>query len=192
LPGLVALVLLDRDASNVPLFAACALPLGPALAAAVYALHRRSSDITDLHPAAAFWRGYRMNAGEVLRIWVPWLALLTVIGVSLANFPAAGVPGWWAALLVLIAGIAVLWMANALVIVSLFSFRTRDIARLAAYFLGRRPGVTVGNAGLVILAGGLTYLASDAMLVLLGSVLAAMLLQTCRPMVAEIHERFVR
>src|SRR5262245_8948728 len=67
LPGVVALVLLDRDASNIPLVAACVLPLGPALTAAVYALDRRSGDITDLHPAAAFWRGYRMNAGEVLR-----------------------------------------------------------------------------------------------------------------------------
>jgi hypothetical protein len=191
-PGLVALVLLDRDASNVPLVAACALPLGPALAASVYALHRRSRDITDLRPAAAFWRGYRMNVREVLRIWVPWLALLTVIGLSLANFSGTGLPGWWATVLVVIAGVAVLWMANALVIVSLFSFRTRDIARLAAYFLGRRPGVTLGNAGLLILAGGVTYLASDAVLALLGSVLAAMLLQTCRPMIAEVRERFVR
>src|SRR4051812_29804719 len=32
-PGLVPLVLLDRDASNVPLAAACALPLGPAVSA---------------------------------------------------------------------------------------------------------------------------------------------------------------
>lgn len=94
LPGLVPLVLLDRDASNVPLAAACALPLGPALSAAVYALHRRSRDITDLRPAAAFWRGYRMNVLDVLRMWVPWLLLLTVIGVSLANFSAARVPGW--------------------------------------------------------------------------------------------------
>jgi hypothetical protein len=192
LPGLVPLLLLDHDASNIPLVAACALPLGPALAAAVYALHRRSADITDLHPAAAFWRGYRMNVREVLRIWVPWLALLTVIGVSLANFSAAGVPGWWAALLVVIAGIAVLWLANALVIVSLFTFRTSDVVRLAAYFLGHRPGVTLGNAGLVILAGGVTYLASDAVLALFGSVLASMLLQTGRPMIAEIHEKFVR
>jgi hypothetical protein len=190
-PGLVPLVLLDRDASNVPLAAVCALPLGPALAAAVYALHRRSRDIADLHPAAAYWRGYRMNVWDVLRIWVPWLALLTVIGVSLANFRAAELPAWWATLLVAIAAVAMLWMANALVIASLFSFRTSDVARLAAYFLGHRPGVTLGNAGLVILAGGITYVATDAVLALLGSVLAAMLLQTCRPMISEIRERFV-
>jgi hypothetical protein len=192
LPGLVPLILLDRDASNVPLAAACALPLGPALGAAVFALHRRSRDIADLEPAKAFWRGYRMNLLDVLRLWVPWLVLLMIIGVSLANFTAAGVPGWWAGLLVVIAAGSVLWMANALVISSLFAFRTRDVARLAAYFLGRRPGVTLGNAGLVILAGAVTYVANDAVLALLGSVLAAMLLQSSRPMTADIRERFVR
>jgi hypothetical protein len=191
LPGLVPLVLLDRDASNVPLAAACALPLGPALSAALYALHRRSRDITDLKPAAAFWRGYRMNILGVLRIWVPWLVWLTIIGVSLANFSAADLPGWWAALLVIIAAVATVWLANAIVITSLFVFRPVDIARLAAYFLVRRPGVTLGNAGLVIIAGGVTYFATEAALALLGSILANMLLLACRPMTAEIQEDFV-
>jgi hypothetical protein len=191
LPGLVPLLLLDRDASNVPLAAACALPLAPAVSAALYALHRRSRDITDLRPAAMFWRGYRRNFLDVLRVWVPWLLFLTVVGVNLANFSAANVPGWWAVLLVVIAVAAALWMANALVITSLFAFRTVDIARLAAYFLGRRPGVTVGNAGLLVAAAGVTYLASEALLALLGSILAMMLLLTSRPMITEIHEEFV-
>ena len=39
LPGLVPLVLLARDVSNAPLAALCLLPLGPALSAALYALH---------------------------------------------------------------------------------------------------------------------------------------------------------
>ena len=50
-PGLVVLLLLDRDGSNVPLFAVCAVPLGPAVSAAVYALHRRHSDLADLRTA---------------------------------------------------------------------------------------------------------------------------------------------
>ncbi|MFG3300376.1 hypothetical protein [Micromonospora chersina] len=54
-PGLVALALLDRDVSNLPLVALCAVPLGPALSAAVYALHHQRPDLTDLHPAR-LWR----------------------------------------------------------------------------------------------------------------------------------------
>ncbi|MFC7642223.1 hypothetical protein ACFQX6_15585 [Streptosporangium lutulentum] len=139
-PGLVGLVLLDRDAANVPLAAACLLPAGPALSAALYALHHRRRDLTDLHPAAAFWRGYRANVRGVVKLWVPWLVWLAVIGSSLGNLAAAGVPGWWAVLSVLIALAATLWVANALVITSLFAFRARDVARLAAYFLTRSPG----------------------------------------------------
>lgn len=189
-PALVPLVLLDRDASNVPLAVACALPLGPAMSAALYALRHRSHDLTDLKPAAAFWRGYRTNLRGVLLIWVPWLVWLTILGMNLANFAAADLPGWWAVLLVLVAVAATLWAANALVIASLFAFRTRDVARLAGYFLARRPGVALGNACLLIVAAGVTVFSSEAVLALLGSVFVLAFLLTCRPMIAKIQEEF--
>ncbi|BCB79698.1 DUF624 domain-containing protein [Phytohabitans flavus] len=190
LPGLVPLVLLSADSSNIPLAAACALPIGPALSAALYALRHRSSDLTDLHPAAAFWRGYRLNFLGSLKIWLPGLAWLAIIGLNLANFGAADVPGWWAALLVAIAIAVALWLGNALVITSLFSFRTVDIARLALLFLSRAPGVTLGNACLVVLAGLLTAVTSEAVLILLGSVFALVLLLTSRRMTTAIEKEF--
>ncbi|AWS43412.1 DUF624 domain-containing protein [Streptosporangium sp. 'caverna'] len=190
LPGLVGLVLLDRDAANVPLAALCLLPAGPALSAALYALHHRRLDLTDLHPAAAFWRGYRANAREVLKLWVPWLVWLAVIGSNLANFVASGVPGWWGVLSVIIALAATLWVANALVITSLFTFRARDAARLAAYFLTRSPRGSLGNAGLLVVAAGITLVATEVASALLASVLASMLLLNSRSMIAEVRDRF--
>jgi Protein of unknown function, DUF624 len=187
LPGLVALVLLDRDASNLPLAAACALPLGPAISAALYALHHRSRDLADLRPAAAFWRGYRLNLRGALQVWVPWLVWLTIVAVNLAHLRAAGVPGWWAVLLVLVAAVATLGAVNALVITSLFSFRAADVARLAVAFLARTPGATLGNACLLIVAAGVTAASSEAVLALLGSVLVSALLLSCRPMIAQIQ-----
>jgi hypothetical protein len=190
LPGAVPLVLLARDASNVPLAAVCALPLGPALSAAVYALHHRSADATDLHPAAAFWRGYRANLRPVLIVWAPLLAWLSILGLNLANFGAADVPDWWAVLLVLVAVAATLWGANALVITSLFTFRAGDIAKLAAYFLVRTPGVTLGNVCLLIVATGVIVLGSEAILALLGSVFALAFLRNSRPMIIRVKEEF--
>ncbi|MGP3960218.1 hypothetical protein ACTWPT_29840 [Nonomuraea sp. 3N208] len=189
-PGLIALTLLGRDASNVPLAAACALPLGPALSAALYAVRRRSRDLTDLHPAAAFWRGYKANVRGVLKIWVPWLAGLAVIGTNLANFAAAGVPGWWAVLLVLVAVAAMLWVANALVITSLFEFRAVDVARLAAFFLMRFPKATLGNLSLLVVAAGVTMVATELAAAVLASAFAAALLWNSRPMIAEVQEEF--
>jgi hypothetical protein len=182
LPGVVPLVLLDRDASN--------LPLGPALAAALYALHRRSGDLADLHPAKLFWRGYRLNVRSSLQVWVPWLAWLTIVAVTIANFDAAGVPGWWAVLLTILAVGVTLWMVNALVIASLFAFRFRDLARLATYFLARTPGVTLANACLLVVAAGVTFFSSEALLVLLGPVFVLALLRACHPMITQVREDF--
>jgi len=190
LPGLIPLILLARDGSNVPLAAACAIPLGPALSAALFALQHHHADLTDLKPAAAFWRGYRLNVGGVLRLWIPWLAWMTVVGVSLAHRGASGVPGWWMAVLVVLAMVSTLWMANALLITSLFAFRTRDVTRLAAYFLGRTRGVTLGVLCLSIVAVGITLISSEAVLALLGSVFAAALLHTARPLTAAVTEEF--
>lgn len=190
LPGLVPLLLLDRHPSNVPLAALCALPLAPAVSAAVYAIRHRSGDLTDLHPAARFWRGYRLNLVAVLKIWVPWLAWVAIVGVNLGYFGAAGVPGWWAALLVVLAVAATLWLANALVIASLFSFRTVDVARLGAYFLVRTPGVTLANACLLLVAAGVTVLAFEAVLVLLGAVFVMALVRNSRPMITQVQEEF--
>jgi hypothetical protein len=189
-PGLVLLVLLDHDASNVPLAAACAVPCGPAFSAALFAVRHRSGDLTDLTPARAFWRGYRGNLLPVLKIWVPWLAWLAIVMVNLAHGAASGVPGWWRVLLVVVAVVATLWVVNALVITSLFAFRAVDVARLAFYFLVRTGGATLGSAGLVVVAGGVTAVSSEAVLALLGSVLAIALLWTDRSMLAAIRERF--
>ncbi len=190
LPGLLLLMLLDRDTSNLPLVALCAAPLGPALSAALYALRHRHRDITDLHPAAAFWRGYRMNVGGVLRTWLPALAWLTIIAMNLAHLGAAGNASSWRLPLLVIALGVTLWTVNALVITSLFAFRTRDIARLAGYFLVRTPGVTLANAALLVVAAGITALASEVVLALLGSILALSLLHGCRRMITMITEEF--
>lgn len=189
-PGLVPLLLLDRDASNLPLDAACLVPAGPAVAAALFALHRRRADLADLHPAAAFWRGYRLNAAGALRVYVPWLAMLTMVAMALARRRAVDLPGWWQVLLVLIAVAATLWLTNAVVITSLFAFRTVDVARLAAYFLGRTPLVTLGNAGLLIAAAIVTAFATEAVTALLASAFGLVLLNNCRAMIDQVREKF--
>ncbi|GAA0569637.1 DUF624 domain-containing protein [Paractinoplanes ferrugineus] len=191
-PTVAVPVLLDRDASNVPLLALAAVPLGPALSAAVYALRHRGRDLADLSPARAFWRGYRMNVRAVLLLWLPWLGWAALAGTSLGHPEAAGVPRWWSAALVALAAGSLLWQANALVIASLYEFRARDTARLAAWFLIRTPAVTLGTAGLAFAAGAVVVLGSEAVLALFAVVFAGALLTVSNPMRAEIEKRFTR
>lgn len=189
-PGLVALALLDRDVSNLPLVAACAVPLGPALSAAFYTLHHQPPDLTDLRPARVFWRGYRTNLRDALLIWVPLLLWLTVIAVNLAHLSAAALPRWWAVPLVLVGAGAALVGLNALVITSLFAFRLRDVIRLARFFVLRTPVGTLGVAGLLAAAAALVLVTSEALLVALGAVLVLALLRGSDPMIATIRNEF--
>ena len=78
-------------------------------------------------------------------------------------------------------------MVNALVITSLFAFRARDVARLAAYFLSAPAGVTLGTAGLLVAAAAVTAVFSEAVPALLAALLVLALLLTARPMTAEVE-----
>jgi hypothetical protein len=189
-PGLAALLLLGPGAVGPPLAALCLLPLGPALSAALYALHHRGHDLTDLHPARTYRRGWRLNAAPALKLWGPLLAWLTVIAFTLTHFSATGLPGWWAVLLAAVGAGSLLWGAHALVITSLFAFRARDTARLAAYFLLRHWRATLGAASLLVVTGALTALMTEALPALLAAPLLLSLLHSSRPVIAETREDF--
>ncbi|MFD3840832.1 hypothetical protein ACFWWC_31930 [Streptomyces sp. NPDC058642] len=189
-PGLAGLFLLGPDPSNIPLAALCLLPLGPACAAALYALHHRDRDLTDLHPARTYWRGWRLNALPALKLWTPLLAWLTVIAFTLTHFSATALPGWWAVLLAAIGLGSLLWGAHALVLTSLFSFRARDTARLASYFLFRHGRATLATASLLVLTAAGTALLTEALPALLAAPLLLSLLHGGRPVIVETQEDF--
>jgi hypothetical protein len=190
-PGLVLLLLLDHSASNLPLDALCLLPAGPAASAALYALHKRQSDLADLTPAKAFWRGYKLNAAGALKVFVPWLLVMTMVAMTVAHRAASHLPGWWVAMLLVIALIATLWLVNGLVITSLFAFRTVDIARLATWFLGRTPLATLGNVGILVAAAIVTAYGTEALTVLVGSIISLLLLGNSSKMIALVRKDFI-
>lgn len=194
LPTLLAFVMLDRSPGNAPLFALAAVPLGPSLAAAVFAwrdwLTTPPGD-RDLSPARHYWRGYRLSWRDVLRWWVPTLVVLTVLAVNVAGAGALGGSGRAFAVVSLVVAVAVLvWAGNALVLSSLFAFRTRDVARLSAHYLAAKPVSGLGVLALVVVAVGIALLATDWLLVLLASPLVALLVRNATPVVADATTRF--
>jgi uncharacterized membrane protein YesL len=190
LPGLVPLYFVVAAGANAVLVGLCAIPFGPALSAAIYALRHRSSDLTDLRPMRQFWRGYRLNLRDVLPVWLVGLVWLFMVVVTLANFWAAGVPTWWAVILALVGVIAVLWLTNGLIVTSLFSFRTVDAMRLAWELIPRRPLVTLGNAGVLLAAGVLGALVNELLVGLLASAFLMALLATSRPLIEFVAEEY--
>ncbi len=183
--------LLAADASNAPLVALAFVPLGPALAAAVFAWRRFLAD-RDLSPGRHFWRGYRLNALDVLRWWVPTLAALAVVGLGSGALGVGGVPAGYGVVLLVVAAALVLWAANALVLSATLSLRTRDVARLAAYYLAARPLVTLGTVSLLVLSAGVVALTSDWVLVALLGPLALALTRNAAPVLRDATARFTR
>lgn len=192
-PGIVLLLLLAPSAGTVPLAALCLVPVGPALAAAVFAwrdfLDAQPGD-RDLQPARHFWRGYRLNWRDVLRWWVPALVVLAVLGVNASAGGAVRGGGAFAVASLVLGAAVLVWAGNAVVLSALFAFRTRDVARLSAYYLAARPVAGLGVLALLVVAGGLAVLTTDWLVVLLGSVLVLLLVRNAQPVIADAKERF--
>ncbi|MDR7276292.1 hypothetical protein [Catenuloplanes atrovinosus] len=177
-PTVAAGLALGGDVRNLPLLAVAALPVGPAVAAALHALHAHRPDLADLHPSADFRRGYARRFGGALRIWAPFLALLTVLAINLTHLEVAGVPGWWAVPLTLITVAACLWVAVALALTALTARPARQVARRAADTLMTRPGVTFTVAALLVVAAAVTLAGSEAALLIAAPVLLLALVRT--------------
>lgn len=190
LPGLVPLYFVLQAAPHVLLAGACAIPVGPALSAAIFTLRHHSTDLADLRPMRQFWRGYRLNWRAVLPVWLIGLGWILAIGITLANFRAAGVPVWWAVVLSLVGVLAVLWLTNALIITSLFDFRTLDAIRLAWELIPRQPVTTLGVLGVLLAAVLLGFVTAEIVVGLLGSTFLLALVRTSRPMIDFITAEY--
>jgi hypothetical protein len=116
---------------------------------------------------------------------------MTMVAMTVAHRAASHLPGWWVAMLLVIALIATLWLVNALVITSLFAFRTVDIARLATWFLGRTPLATLGNVGILVGAAIVTAYGTEALTVLVGSIISLLLLSSSSKMIALVRKDFI-
>lgn len=189
LPAVVPLVL-DSVAERPPLAALFLIPLGPAASAAIFAWRRFDGGDTA-HPARHFWRGYRLNAVDVLKLWVPALVVLSLLVASRGGLDELQPQAAFIAATGVAAALAVGWTAHALVVASLFSFRARDTARMAGYFVGAALPVTLRALALAAVAVGVVMLGMGWVLPALGSVVTYLLWRSAQPVVTVVTRRFV-
>ncbi|ACZ31678.1 hypothetical protein Xcel_2664 [Xylanimonas cellulosilytica DSM 15894] len=190
LPTLVLTMLLVPEPSNIPFFALACLPLGPALSAGLFTVRARYTD-EDLAPSRTFWRGYRRNWKDALRLWVPALVVVGIIGYSVAFADLAGIGAAYRIVLIVIAVVVALFAMHALVISTFFSFRVRDVSRLTAYYLVVLPKTTFGIAAMLIISATAAYF-SPLLLGLLGGILTWFWYQIDKVMLTDIWTRFTK
>ncbi|MFB7249593.1 hypothetical protein [Microbacterium sp. NPDC056234] len=191
LPTLVVVLLLGRDASNVPFFTLALLPLAPALVAGISALGvwQRSP---DLSPGRAFVLAYRRDLLPTL-IWaVPATVGLSVLTFNLVHLDAVEGGAMIRPVLVVIVVVAVVWCGHMAVLTAGFRFRTRDAARIALAQLLSQWRFSLGILSLVLVAGALVLLVSELALLMFAWAFVALLALLARPVMTDVTERFTR
>lgn len=188
-PTVVLLLLLERTASNVPLVPLCFVLSAPALSAALFAL-RDLGRTDELVPARTFLRGLRLGWADALRAWTPAMAALAVIAGGIVSLDDAGIPAAYAGILLMFGVLFLLWGVNTLLIATFFSFRWRDTARLAAFYIGRRWTVTLGELALLIVAVATVFFTTEAVLWLFQVAWISFLVIVARPLLADVTARF--
>ncbi|WP_460795931.1 hypothetical protein [Microbacterium sp. GXF0217] len=191
LPAIAVVVLLGRDASNVPFFTLALLPLAPALVAALAAL-RAWERSPDLSPALAFVLAYRRDLLPTLRWAVPATAGLALLTFNLVHLAAVTGGAMIRPVLVVIVAITVVWCGHMAVLTSAFHFRTRDAARIALSQLVSQWRFSLGILSLVLIAGTLVLMVSEFALLLVAWAFAALLALLARPVITDVTERFTR
>ena len=189
-PGTIPMLFLEQHISNAPLYALFLLPVGPALAALLFAMARRE-DAEEVTPAAHFFRGYRMNAVDVLKLWVPASVVLTILAINLGYWEATGMGPWYPTVVVVLMVAVVTWLLTAVVIASLFTFRTWDTARLAVGLLAKRPLVILGVVGVIVIAAIVVLLTFDAVLLLVAPLIAVLLLSVTGPLRSDVQHQYI-
>jgi uncharacterized membrane protein YesL len=191
LPGYAVALFLGRSLSNLPFLILCLIPVGPSASALLFAWRRRQIDGPDLSPARRYWRGYRLNARDVLAWWIPALVVIAARVFVVLHIGATAGPaqtGWVVLALVIL---LTLVACHLIVVTSLFSFRLRDAIRLSLYASIRHWPVTLGYACLLAAMAGLTWSLGEWLVALAGSILGLWWLKLAGPVIATITSRFV-
>lgn len=193
LPTALLAVFLLGSASNLPYFVLACVFVGPALSAGLYSVRARyTAQDDDLGPARAFWRGYALNWRDVLRLWVPSILVLAVLAFSLVFGDEAGIGTIYRAVLVVIGAVVLVWALHAVAISTFFSFRARDVARLAAYHATMMWRTTFGVVALLVIAGTAVWILTEIALVAIGGIWTWFWYQNDKPMFTSIWENFTR
>lgn len=190
MPTGVVFATVEREVSTVVLYVIAALPVGPALQAALYALRRPDASLHQ-HPWSRYWEGWRLGWRQSLVVWAPLVVLLGGLQVATGLMDPDAVARPLVIVGLILAGAAGVIAVGTLTAIAAFSFRTRDVPRVALFGMGSKPFGTVGLIGVVFIAVALVALGLEAVLLLVMVLICHALLVITAPMRDVIRTKLV-
>ncbi|MFC7376781.1 MULTISPECIES: hypothetical protein [unclassified Brachybacterium] len=188
-PTLLAWMLLGDAPSTAFVQTIAAVPLAPAVTAALHAWRARAQDPEPV-PAARFLHGYRATVVDSLKVAVPAAVVLGVLATNLSHGYAVGTQGLNLAFVV-IGALVLVVSVRALTIASGFSFRLPDLVRLSFHTSVTMPRPTVSLVCLGIVTLGIVHVAGVLTVLLAAPLLTFALWWSQQPVAHVIRERFV-
>ncbi len=142
----------------------------------------------DLEPVRLFAHHWRASAPQALVFSVPFALLAGSLLVGVAAGPPR--PGIETVALIALAIAGLLWASTVLLLIARFSFRLRDVMRLAVWALVRSPHWLVAGLALLVLTVGLLALAGQLVVGALAVPIAMGVLVNARPVLAAVRSEF--
>lgn len=190
LPSGVVFAAVDRNLATVALYVVAALPVGPALQAGMYAL-RRPEAATRQHPWSRYWEGWRLGWRQSLVAWAPVVLLVGGVLAASAVMDDDAIARPLVTTGLIMGGVAGVVAVGMLTVIATYSFRTRDVPRVALFGLGSKPFSTAGLIGVVFVIVALVVLGLEAVLMLIMVLICHALLVISRPIQELIRVKLV-
>lgn len=190
LPSGVVFAAVDRNLATVALYVVAALPVGPALQAGMYAL-RRPEAATRQHPWSRYWEGWRLGWRQSLVAWAPVVLLVGGVLAASAVMDDDAIARPLVTTGLIMGGVAGVVAVGMLTVIATYSFRTRDVPRVALFGLGSKPFSTAGLIGVVFVIVALVVLGLEAILMLIMVLICHALLVISRPIQELIRVKLV-
>ncbi|MGJ3189597.1 YesL family protein [Paenarthrobacter sp. FR1] len=166
--------------------------LGPSVVASCYAFNRLLSG-EDSGVFHDFVKSYRSNFGQAVVVGLPYLLLLAIIGFNMAVLPGSLDAGLLTAARTGLVGLALMVCTaalNAMLLLSRFTFRTRDIYRLSVYALGAQRRVSLGNAGILFVTAFGLLMTTAWLILFAGGLVVYLFCLNSRPLLAFVEGKF--
>ncbi|WP_231938611.1 YesL family protein [Arthrobacter sp. B6] len=171
--------------------------VGPSAVAASYAFNRLLAG-QDTGVFRDFLASYRSNFGQAVVVWLPYLVLLGIIAFNLTVLPGSLSAGTGNDTTQIAARIGLLALgimvctaaANAMLLLSRFTFRTQDVYRLSVFTLGARTRVSLGNAGILFVTAFILMVTTVWLALFVAGPVLYLICLNSKPLLIFVEEKF--
>ena len=190
---LLAVLTLKPTVSNLALYFLALIPTGPAFSALCYAMEKLVRE-KSLSPTADFFRGYRVNLKDTMRMWLPMLAILFILVVDIHyyNSEPSTANQMLGAVLSVILLLFVVGSLYAFPINAKFKFRVRDVYRLSVYYSFKKRRATIGNAAIIFITLFVMSVTVDLIILFLASPVGFLLMWNSQEVMHDVKLNFIK